>query len=93
MQALHGIDLDAREGEIPAIIGSNGAGKTCEGVSKSHVDRQRLVVVDRDWDPVFADDACGLCSGRENPGILLSQLPSTVAAAWAIHILGTGAAV
>jgi branched-chain amino acid transport system ATP-binding protein len=28
VQALHGIDLDAREGEITAIIGSNGAGKT-----------------------------------------------------------------
>jgi len=28
IQALHGIDLDAREGEITAIIGSNGAGKT-----------------------------------------------------------------
>jgi len=28
VQALHGIDLDARQGEITAIIGSNGAGKT-----------------------------------------------------------------
>ncbi len=28
IEALHGIDLDAREGEITAIIGSNGAGKT-----------------------------------------------------------------
>jgi branched-chain amino acid transport system ATP-binding protein len=28
VQALRGIDLEAREGEITAIIGSNGAGKT-----------------------------------------------------------------
>ena len=28
IEALHGIDLDAKEGEITAIIGSNGAGKT-----------------------------------------------------------------
>src|SRR3981081_57486 len=28
VQALHGIDLEARQGEITAIIGSNGAGKT-----------------------------------------------------------------
>jgi branched-chain amino acid transport system ATP-binding protein len=28
IEALHGIDLDARAGEITAIIGSNGAGKT-----------------------------------------------------------------
>ena len=28
VQALRGIDLDAQEGEITAIIGSNGAGKT-----------------------------------------------------------------
>ncbi len=28
IQALHGIDLDAKAGEITAIIGSNGAGKT-----------------------------------------------------------------
>ena len=28
VQALRGVDLEAREGEITAIIGSNGAGKT-----------------------------------------------------------------
>jgi branched-chain amino acid transport system ATP-binding protein len=28
VEALHGIDLEARQGEITAIIGSNGAGKT-----------------------------------------------------------------
>jgi branched-chain amino acid transport system ATP-binding protein len=28
VEALRGVDLDAREGEITAIIGSNGAGKT-----------------------------------------------------------------
>jgi len=28
IEALHGIDLDAKAGEITAIIGSNGAGKT-----------------------------------------------------------------
>jgi branched-chain amino acid transport system ATP-binding protein len=28
VQALHGIDLEAHDGEITAIIGSNGAGKT-----------------------------------------------------------------
>jgi branched-chain amino acid transport system ATP-binding protein len=28
VQALRGVNLEAREGEITAIIGSNGAGKT-----------------------------------------------------------------
>jgi branched-chain amino acid transport system ATP-binding protein len=28
VEALRGVDLEAREGEITAIIGSNGAGKT-----------------------------------------------------------------
>ena len=28
VEALRGIDLEAREGEVTAIIGSNGAGKT-----------------------------------------------------------------
>ena len=28
VEALRGIDLEARQGEITAIIGSNGAGKT-----------------------------------------------------------------
>ena len=79
---------------IPAVLMDGCASRPLGPErSKSHVDGQRLVVVDRDWDPVFADDACGLCSGRESAGILLSQPPSTVAAACTLHIFGAGAAV
>ena len=41
LQALHGVSLDVREGEIVSVIGSNGAGKTTTLMTVSGVLRPR----------------------------------------------------
>jgi len=41
MQALHGVTLEVREGEVVSIIGSNGAGKTTTLMTISGVLRPR----------------------------------------------------
>ena len=48
LQALHGVTLEVREGEIVSIIGSNGAGKTTTLMTVSGVLRPRRGTVEFD---------------------------------------------
>ena len=41
--------------------------------SESHVNRQRLVVLDRDRNRVFADNACDLRSRRKSTRVVLTE--------------------
>ncbi len=48
MQALHGVTLEVREGEIVSVIGSNGAGKTTTLMTISGVLRPRRGAIEFD---------------------------------------------
>ena len=48
LQALHGVTLEVREGEIVSVIGSNGAGKTTTLMTVSGVLRPRRGTVEFD---------------------------------------------
>jgi branched-chain amino acid transport system ATP-binding protein len=48
MQALHGVTLEVREGEIVSVIGSNGAGKTTTLMTISGVLRPRQGAIEFD---------------------------------------------
>jgi hypothetical protein len=65
--------------------------------SKSHVDGQRLVVVDPDRGPVFVDDACNLCPRGQSPRVLLIERKKFSGQAQtvrrvAVYALGIGSA-
>ncbi len=48
MQALHGVTLEVREGEIVSVIGSNGAGKTTTLMTISGILRPRRGAIEFD---------------------------------------------